>query len=236
MNNEGQNQRPVATVDISQVINHNSLANQWPLYGIPKNRIAYKLYYHILSLSAIDHLTNQAYLSDKYWTKKAAAQVLGCDPRTINSNLTKLSELGILERDDTRKGYIVVTPKYFTHMDYEVIARMLSMDDTMDAISLIQIYSIIVFAVEHNCPQFTITDIKCALGKKDINGDFVRACIAWYQEVGLIRYTTAQINHGYSTYTLYNISKVNLSVTEDDFEGPNTEQFKAIFEISANSR
>ena len=106
MNKEILNLRPVATSNLIDAMGNNSLANEWPLYTIPRNRIAYKLYYYMLSKSAQDHQTGCAFISDRYWTKKEAAEVIGCTPRSITNNLETLKETGLLQRDDIRKAYI----------------------------------------------------------------------------------------------------------------------------------
>ena len=122
------NLRPVATSDLSHVASGVSLASEWPLYTIPKNRIAYKLYYYLLSISAFDQTGRHAYVSDRFWTKTKAAEEIGCTPRSITNNINTLVSLGVLERDDVRKAYVLPTPHQAAQINYNTIKTFLSLD------------------------------------------------------------------------------------------------------------
>ena len=135
--------RPVATSNLANTTTGHSLANEWPLYSIPKNRIAYQLYYYLLSLSAKDHYTNRAYISDKYWVKKKAAEDIQCSPRSITNNLTTLENVGLIQRDETRKAYVFPEHTYEALISHNTIKLFLSLEGQIDSVEALRIFSII---------------------------------------------------------------------------------------------
>lgn len=71
MDKDKLNLRPVATVNLENAFSRVSLALEWPLAKLTKNRIAYKLYYYLISLSAYGHSTGRPFISDRKWSKNA---------------------------------------------------------------------------------------------------------------------------------------------------------------------
>ena len=222
--------RPVATSNLSDSFGGNSLASQWPLYSIPKNRFVYKLYFYLLSLSAFDHSQLHAYISDRFWQKKTAAEAIGCTPRTVTNNLATLERVGLLYRDDIHKAYVFNSPLYQANIPHQIIKLVLSLDGQLDAIEALRIFSIIQYAHTRNVNSFCVTDIKMALGNPNANGDFIRLCLGWWESIGLIQYTTTSVGNGYCVYTKYTIKKIFFEPSNiDENDGPLTPDFQELF-------
>lgn len=80
---------------------------KWPLYQLKNNTNAYKLYYYLLSKSAIDHNTQSYYVSKgRGFKQQDAAETIGCSVRTISNNLAKLNEYQLITEDNK---YVYIT-------------------------------------------------------------------------------------------------------------------------------
>lgn len=206
-----------------------STTNPWPLHDVPRSRIAYKLYYYLLSISGRDHETGWAYISDKYWKKCDAAKILDCDPRSITNNLKTLVQKGLLTRDENRKAYIFNDPNINASIPCQVLAMLLKLDGEIDAVTAIRILSIVQYAAQHRFPSFTITDIKWALRNNNISGDFIRLCLGWWQSIGLLKVTvTTEYSGEYGYYSLYTKFSFDWKIAEMA-DGPLSEEFKKQF-------
>lgn len=222
MNNYDFRQLMAARVDDSRSDTH----NPWPLSTIPRNRIAYKLYYYLLAMSAYDPTTKLAYISDRKWKKKEAAEKLKCDPRTITNNLKALEEKGLIRRD-ARKAYVFDCPPFNASVPKQIISLLLNLDGTIDSVLAIRVLSVIQYAVQHKLEKFTITDIKWALRNYDVSGEFIRLCLGWWQSIGLLELESKTEYSGqYGYYTLYTIHQFNWNIATPA-DGPLTEDFKA---------
>lgn len=206
-----------------------STYNPWPLSSIPRNRIAYKLYYFLLSESAQDHLTKRAYVSDRYWKKKDAAKLFDCDPRSITNNLKTLQSKGIITRDESRRAYIFNEPPLSANIPKQVIKTLLDLDGTIDAVLAIRILSVVCFAAQHKMVKFTTTDIKWALRNYDINGDFIRLCLSWWESIKLLDLEVKpEYNEKYGHYNVYTVKQINWDAPQLN-DGPLSNDFKNQF-------
>ena len=202
----------------------NDTRNPWPLSTIPRNRIAYKLYYYLLAKSAYDHKEEHAYISDRFWKKKDAAEDIGCDPRSITNNLKTLEDKGLIYRDQ-RKAYVFTCPLFNASVPKQIIGTILALDGQLDAVLAIRVLSILQLAAQHNLEKFTITDIKWALRNYDVSGEFIRLCLGWWQSINLLELQTeTKYTKQYGYYTTYTIKQFNwdLPTTTD---GPLSKEF-----------
>lgn len=222
--------RPVATSNLNDALNNSNLAAQWPLYKIPKNRIAYQLYYYLISISAYDHVSHSAYVSDRYIVKKDIAEKLKCDPRSISNNFKTLEKSNIIRHDDKRHGWIFLDNMFYASISYDIIREILDLDGLLDAVEALRILSIIAYAFFHDIRKFSVTDIKYALGRPQANGEFIRICLSWWKSIGLIDYSESIVNRGYCNYILYTLNFVNTRQDLPHFEdGPLSAEYQQLF-------
>lgn len=229
--NQNYDLRPALTSNlVDAIVTNDSIGEQWPLFAIPKNKLAYKLYYYMLSKSAYDHRQKHAFISDRMWVKKEAAQALHCDPRSISNNLKTLLEKKILERDDLRKAYIFTRQSYEAPINYELVSSILDLDGLLDSVEALRVLSVITYAYNHQITAFCATDIKYALGKPEFNADFIRILLVWWRSLGIIDYSEHRINKGFCTHVKYQLHYVNtareIEKTDDGILSP---EFKELF-------
>lgn len=222
--------QPTMSSNLENAKSGNNIGEQWPLHEIPRNRILYKLYYYLLSKSGFDHLYRHSYISDYAWTKKDASERIGCTPRTINNNLKTLIEKGIIERDDARKAYIFTHPIHSAYISYDILGAMLDLDGTIDSVMAIRILSVINYAYYHGVPKFCVNDIKSALGSPKFDGEFIRVCLAWWQSLGILEYTQKRVSHGYCSYIVFEITKLDTESPISQLGGGLlTEEYEELF-------
>ncbi len=213
---------------------------QWNLTTIKENTIAYKLYYYLLTKSAIDwgqskngynpvyFLTN----SKKYWTKKEAAAELGCDPRSITNNLKRLEEVGLIKLVDGGKRYVFLKPSYWTPLHWNILKFFMALGDNANWVIMIRFYSVLAYAFENNVDSFTTTDIVKTLGISNNSHVFLRMCLTWWESLGLITYRIRTIRDRiFGEYPLYTIMRIETrsNNTIDDMlacGGPITESWQ----------
>lgn len=234
-------QRKVPAADLTQ-----RDASQWPLSKIRQNTIMYKLYYYMLSLSAVEwnppfgqqpyyYLTNSA----KYFNKTTAARVLNCDPRTISNNLNKLQEVNLIHFDSGRNSYIFSDLKYWVPMHWDIMKLFMSLGEDANWSLMIRLYALLLYAVDKKVYNFTITDLRVTLGIKNDSGAFLRLCLSWMKSLKLLDLSENQVNHPqFGTYILYNIKSIEKEtnqtikqlLTKDT--SPLTEEWKQQFQLT----
>lgn len=215
-------------------------SRQWALSNIKESTVAYKLYYYMLTKSAVDWNPDKNggyhpyyYLTDnkKYWTKKEAAAELECDPRSITNNINRLINNGLIEYDKERKRYRFVSLSYWTPLHWDILKSFMMLGKNANWVIMIRFYSVLAYAFERNIKSFTTTDIIKTLGIGNNNSPFLRMCLQWWQQLGMISVSSKiirSINFGdYSLYTIDRIetrpnSKVSEMLLSD---GPLTESW-----------
>lgn len=224
--------RPVMASNLEDAMDRKeSINSQWAMSGLNKNRIAYKLYYYMLSLSAYDHETHNAYLSDRKWTKKKASEKIKCDPRSITNNLNSLMELGVIIRDNRRKAFIFPNPNYEAFINYNTLGVLLDLDGLIDSVEATRILSVISYAYYNNVRTFCGADIKYAIGRPNLNVEFIRILMSWWHSLGIIEYSEKIVNKGFCNYTEYEITYLNTAraITLDE-NGRISTQYEQLFE------
>ncbi len=216
---------------------------QWHLSNVKENTIAYKLYYYMLTKSAVNWNPDKNgnyhpyyFLTDnkKYWTKKEAAAELNCDPRSITNNINKLKESGLITYDEKKKGFVFATLTYWTPLHWDILKFFMALGKEANWVTMIRFYSVLAYAFERDVNTFTITDIIKTLGISNNAGAFLRMCLTWWQKLGMIEISSKIIHNitlgDYPLYTLNRIetrpnSEVSKMLLSD---GPVTESWQKL--------
>lgn len=194
---------------------------QWPLYKLKNNTNAYKLYYYLLSISAIDNNTHRYYVTkSRRFKQQEAADVIGCSARTIANNLNKLKEYNLISEDNS---YVYITPiPYLVSLDYKLLNLFISLGDNANWAKMIRIYSVLAYAWDLDVREFTRADIIHTLGLDDHDGPFIRMCLDWWRALDLIDYDVetkhSNLFGNYDYYVMRRLEKFNRKLNNTDGE------------------
>ena len=220
----------------------------WPLSSKrgKDNSNAYKLYFYLLSRSAVSwgrkDLGEKTYYyitdNQKYWKKSEAAKTLGCTARTISNNLARLVEEGLLIKTTT--GYQFADLRCWVPVHWDIMKCFMGLGESVNWETMIRFYAILLYAKTQGVEEFTLTDIYKTL---HVNGNeenlfFFKMCLQWWSQLGLISYETKQVSLGqlgkYTLYILLSIrntpTKAAIELVEDLEGGPTTEMWTRMIE------
>lgn len=235
MNNEMRN---VPTADLES-----KDPMQWHLSNVKENTIAYKLYYYMLTKSAINWNPDKNgeyrphyFLTDskKYWTKKEAAAELGCDPRSITNNINKLIDSGLITYNEKRKAYIFTTLTYWAPLHWDILKFFMALGKEANWVTMIRFYSVLAYAFERDITTFTITDIMKTLGISNNSGAFLRMYLVWWQKLGMIDLSSKIIySPSLGDYPIYKLDRIETKPNSKISEmllsyGPVTESWQKL--------
>ena len=192
-------------------------SRQWNLSDIRASKNCYHLYFYLLSKSAIDWRSESKpyyYISDRYWKKTEAAQAIGCDPRTVSNNLKTLCDKGLIFRIEDMDAYRFAPLAYWVPLHWDIISLFMKLGDDVNWITMLRLYAVLGYALQHDCRKFTITDLIETLGIRNSSSTFLRIILEWFQTMGLVKFSREEIHDiRYGTYYRYTLTDVELNST-----------------------
>lgn len=212
MSSQDFNMRNVPAADFKGLV-------KWPLVTKrgKDNTTAYKLYFYLLSRSAVcwgrKEFGEQTYyyISDnqKYWRRSEAAKDIGCIPRTISNNLNRLMEEGLLTK--VEGGFRFNSLSCWAPVHWDIMKCFMNLGDFVNWEMMIRFYSVLLYADARGVNQFTFSDITKTFGLRGTTEDhtFLKMCLHWWSYLGLITFTSQQKHHEqFGNYTLYTIQRI----------------------------
>lgn len=214
------NSRNVPAVDIRQ-----GTSVTWPLENRrgKDNTNAYKLYYYLLSKSAIQWshspLQKTTYYVSKnrnYWSKREASMVLGVSERTITNNLHRLIQENLIYEEEKR--YVFRELTCWVPLHWDIMRVFMGLEGVLNWEFMIRMYSILIYAWLNGVKNFTAADIFMALnigkGNPMRSPMIVSLCLSWWENLGLINYTFEEkINLSNVKYNSYYLKSIENSPT-----------------------
>lgn len=164
-----------------------------------------------------------------------------CDPRTIRNNLDVLVKNNLISRSDERKAYIFAPLEYWIPLHWDIIKFFMRLEQDVNWVLMLRIYSVLAYAYANNCNQFTVTDIIKCLGIRDSSRGFILLTLDWLQSLDLLTYSTKRISDlRYGTYYRFTINSIETK-SSDKIEqwlctndGPLSEEWRKQFNLSSD--
>lgn len=228
MNKQDFEMRNVPAADIGNAIS-------WPLSTRrgKDNTTAYKLYFYLLSRSAINWGNRSLgekpyyYITDNhhYWKRSEAAKSLGCTPRTITNNLNRLMEEGLITQ--VTGGFRFDELQCWAPVHWDIMKCFMNLGDFANWEMMIRFYSVLIYAASHGVVEFTLSDIVKTFGLRGIREErnFLKMCLHWWQHLGLLSFSTEKRQHPQlGEYTVYIIRRIENKPTSLAEEFANSEE------------
>lgn len=190
------------------------------------NSNAYKLYYYLLTKSAIHWAQkdcpgeNRTYYfvskGRKYWTKREAAEALGVTEKTITNNLAALVKEGLLIEYVT--SYEFSELSYWISLHWHIMKSFMALEGVTDWELMIRMYSMLLYAWSRDVKTFTASEILWAAGvgsgNPNYSAAFVDMCVTWWQRLGLIDCVVhTRKNKFHEEYDLYELRRIENTPT-----------------------
>lgn len=201
---------------------------------------ANKLYFYMLSKSAINWNRRngknipQYFLTDSktYWSRAEAAKALGCTTKTIQNNLGILLASKMIIK--TGKIFMFKPLNCFSPVSTELLCGFMKLEGAVDWVLLLRCYSVLLFAHNEGCNEFTITDLVQTLRIGHSNGKLLALFLNTWEGLGLLELERKKVHHiQFGDYILYSIKRIENTPTSKFKEllfdnGPATEKWKCL--------